>query len=77
MLCHFKCIQLAAEINSFSVAAASVTHMTAYSDSRNDVPLLEMADVQIAVDPDPVLRDIAAARGWPIISLRSPSAATR
>ncbi|MCH9827305.1 MAG: HAD-IB family hydrolase [Gammaproteobacteria bacterium] len=69
-----KCIRLRQWIKA---AAAPVTHMTAYSDSRNDVPLLEMADVQIAVDPDPVLRDIAAARGWPIISLRSPSAATR
>ncbi|MDP3857077.1 MAG: HAD family hydrolase [Stagnimonas sp.] len=44
--------------------------ITAYSDSRNDLPLLEMADRPVAVDPDPVLRDEAERRGWPVISLR-------
>jgi HAD superfamily hydrolase (TIGR01490 family) len=42
-----------------------------YSDSHNDLPLLERVDRPVAVDPDPVLRETAAARGWPIISLRS------
>ncbi len=46
------------------------SHITAYSDSRNDLPLLEFADVAVAVDPDPVLQQAAAARGWPVISLR-------
>ncbi|NKF20687.1 HAD family hydrolase [Solimonas marina] len=46
------------------------THVTAYSDSRNDIPLLEEADTAIAVDPDAVLRATAESRGWPIISLR-------
>jgi HAD superfamily hydrolase (TIGR01490 family) len=41
-----------------------------YSDSRNDLPLLERVTHPIAVDPDDVLRDTAAARGWPVISLR-------
>ncbi|NGY05512.1 HAD family hydrolase [Solimonas terrae] len=45
-------------------------HLTAYSDSRNDIPLLEEAHTAIAVDPDPVLRATAGARGWQIISLR-------
>lgn len=44
--------------------------ITFYSDSRNDLPLLERVDHPVAVDPDPVLRDIATARGWPVISLR-------
>lgn len=44
--------------------------ITAYSDSRNDIPLLELADRAVAVDPDPVLRDEAGRRGWPVISLR-------
>ena len=52
------------------------THMTAYSDSRNDIPLLEMADQAVAVDPDDVLRDEAVKRGWQVISLRqAPSSA--
>lgn len=41
-----------------------------YSDSRNDLPLLEIADNPVAVDPDDTLRAIARTRGWPIISLR-------
>jgi HAD superfamily hydrolase (TIGR01490 family) len=46
------------------------THITAYSDSHNDIPLLEEAHTAIAVDPDAVLRATAEARGWQIISLR-------
>lgn len=41
-----------------------------YSDSYNDLPLLEIVDHPVAVDPDDRLRDTAAKRGWPIISLR-------
>jgi HAD superfamily hydrolase (TIGR01490 family) len=44
--------------------------VAAYSDSRNDLPLLDFANEAIAVDPDPVLAAAAASRGWPIISLR-------
>lgn len=41
-----------------------------YSDSHNDLALLERVDHPVAVDPDPSLRDVAEARGWKIISLR-------
>jgi HAD superfamily hydrolase (TIGR01490 family) len=41
-----------------------------YTDSRNDLPLLEVVDFPTAVDPDPELRRIATERKWPIISLR-------
>ncbi|MGJ8514154.1 putative phosphatase [Carnimonas sp. R-84981] len=41
-----------------------------YSDSRNDIPLLERVDRPVAVDPDDVLAAEARARDWPIISLR-------
>lgn len=41
-----------------------------YSDSHNDLPLLEMVKHPVAVDPDNTLHDHARARGWPIISLR-------
>jgi len=50
------------------------SHITAYSDSRNDLPLLEMAHQAVAVDPDDVLRAEAERRGWPVISLRTPPA---
>ena len=41
-----------------------------YSDSHNDLPLLEQVAHPVAVDPDPRLRAEAIARGWPIITLR-------
>ncbi|NQX87247.1 MAG: HAD family hydrolase [Halioglobus sp.] len=41
-----------------------------YSDSHNDLALLELVDTPVAVDPDEKLRAHAQARGWPIISLR-------
>lgn len=41
-----------------------------YSDSRNDLPLLEAVSHPVAVDPDDVLRATAVERGWPVISLR-------
>jgi HAD superfamily hydrolase (TIGR01490 family) len=41
-----------------------------YSDSLNDLPLLERVTHPVAVDPDATLRAHAAACGWPIISLR-------
>jgi HAD superfamily hydrolase (TIGR01490 family) len=41
-----------------------------YSDSHNDLPLLEMVDRPVAVDPDETLLDHARARGWPVLSLR-------
>lgn len=41
-----------------------------YSDSRNDLPLLEKVDHPVAVDPDEQLRAEAEKRGWQILSLR-------
>lgn len=41
-----------------------------YSDSHNDLPLLESVDYAVAVDPDDTLNAAAVAAGWPVISLR-------
>ena len=41
-----------------------------YSDSFNDLPLLEKATRAVAVDPDAKLQKVAQERGWEIISLR-------
>ena len=41
-----------------------------YSDSHNDLPLLEMVTHPIAVDADDTLLQHAAAKGWDSISLR-------
>jgi len=40
-----------------------------YSDSHNDLPLLERVDHPVAVDPDDTLKARAEQQGWPIISL--------
>ncbi|MFT7687568.1 MAG: HAD superfamily hydrolase (TIGR01490 family) [Candidatus Azotimanducaceae bacterium] len=41
-----------------------------YSDSANDLPLLEKVTYPVAVDPDDKLAAIAKINNWPIISLR-------
>ncbi len=41
-----------------------------YSDSHNDIPLLEYATHAYAVDPDDKLRAFANEQHWPVISLR-------
>ncbi|HET9578386.1 MAG TPA: HAD family hydrolase [Usitatibacter sp.] len=41
-----------------------------YSDSLNDLPLLERVDNPIAVNPDAKLRAEAQRRGWEVIDLR-------
>ena len=46
------------------------SHSAAYSDSMNDLPLLETVNEAIAVDPDPRLAVIAKERGWRVLNLR-------
>ena len=41
-----------------------------YSDSCNDLPLLERVDNPVAVNPDERLTQIAQQRSWPILDLR-------
>nr|WP_290441374.1 HAD family hydrolase [Halomonas sp. CnH100-B] len=41
-----------------------------YSDSHNDLPLLEKVEHPVAVDPDDTLRQVAEERNWRIMSLR-------
>ena len=41
-----------------------------YSDSFNDLPLLDIVENPVVVDGDDKLLEIAKARGWPTISLR-------
>ncbi|HJT37618.1 MAG TPA: hypothetical protein VJ818_04265, partial [Actinomycetota bacterium] len=43
----------------------------AYSDSKNDLPLLEAVGHPHAVNPDTELKRIARHRGWPIQDLRT------
>jgi HAD superfamily hydrolase (TIGR01490 family) len=41
-----------------------------YSDSLNDLPLLNKVTNPVAVDPDSTLKSHAERNGWPVISLR-------
>ncbi|MBS3779623.1 MAG: HAD family hydrolase [Desulfovermiculus sp.] len=41
-----------------------------YSDSHTDLPLLELVEHPVAVDPDQALEHTARSRDWPVISLR-------
>jgi len=47
----------------------SGVHTTFYSDSINDVPLLEKANVAVATNPDERLRVLAVERQWRILDL--------
>ena len=42
---------------------------TFYSDSTNDLPLLERASVPVATNPGPALEAVARQRRWPILRL--------
>ena len=46
---------------------------TFYSDSMNDVPLLERVNHPVVTNPDQRLRSEAQARGWPILQLFEPT----
>jgi len=45
---------------------------TFYSDSINDLPLLEQATHPVATNPDDALRAVATQRGWRILELFKP-----
>lgn len=40
-----------------------------YSDSRNDLPLLDAVSHPVAVSPDATLRAVADSRRWPVLEL--------
>jgi haloacid dehalogenase-like hydrolase len=48
----------------------------AYSDSANDIPMLELVGHPAAVNPDSRLRAQARSQGWPVHDFRSGRRAT-
>jgi HAD superfamily hydrolase (TIGR01490 family) len=48
---------------------ADFERISVYSDSANDLPLLERATDPVATNPSPALHAIAQARGWRILKL--------
>lgn len=43
--------------------------VSVYSDSLNDLPLLELATHPVATNPSAALADLARERGWPLLQL--------
>jgi len=43
-----------------------------YSDSHNDLPLLQEVDNPVAVNPDPKLAEYAQSAGWQVLTLMDP-----
>ena len=54
-------------------AGVELARSSFYTDSSTDLPMLEQVGHPCAVQPDPRLRVIARARGWPIVDWKSPS----
>lgn len=59
--------QLAAE------RGAELTDCWAYSDSRNDIPLLELVGNRVVVNPDAALARYARARSWSVLTAGASS----
>jgi HAD superfamily hydrolase (TIGR01490 family) len=64
-----KVTQLEAWLARRGSSLAAYSESWFYSDSHNDLPLLERVSHPVAVDPDQTLRAHAERSGWPIISL--------
>jgi len=57
-------------LESMAMDFSSFEQSWFYSDSLNDIPLLEAVSHPVAVDPDAGLQLRAESVGWPVISLR-------
>lgn len=65
-----KVTRLDAWLQARGLSWQSIDASTFYSDSLNDLPLLQRVTRPVAVDPDATLRAHAESHGWPVISLR-------
>ena len=65
-------VQSLAEAEGLDLASCS-----AYSDSANDIPMLELVGDPWAINPDPALRRVARERGWRVRDYRTGRRAAR
>ena len=65
-----KVERVAGWLGGLGLALKNFASSTFYSDSHNDVPLLERVTRPVVVDPDPQLGAEAARRGWRVMTLR-------
>jgi HAD superfamily hydrolase (TIGR01490 family) len=64
-----KVTRLQAWLAARGLALADFERSTFYSDSTNDLPLLERVSHPVATNPGPALERIAHDRGWPVLKL--------
>jgi len=65
-----KVTRLEAWLKSKDLSLASFEKSYFYSDSHNDLPLMEKVTHPVAVDSDDILSEYATSKDWPQISLR-------
>jgi HAD superfamily hydrolase (TIGR01490 family) len=68
-----KIVRTEAWLASLGKTLGDFEHSYFYSDSHNDIPLLEKVTDPIATNPDDTLRAHAQAKGWRILELFQPS----
>lgn len=64
-----KIVRVQAWLDSLGCDWTSFAHSYFYSDSHNDIPLLEKVTDPVATNPDEKLREYALARGWRVLEL--------
>jgi HAD superfamily hydrolase (TIGR01490 family) len=67
---HGKITRVEAWLESFALNLGSFAQSWFYSDSHNDLPLLERVTHPVAVDPDATLKTHALTHGWSLLSFR-------
>jgi HAD superfamily hydrolase (TIGR01490 family) len=64
-----KIVRLAEFLESRNLSMGDFASTTFYSDSANDIPLLEKVSHPVATNPDKTLTALAQARGWKTLQL--------
>ncbi|MDE2368153.1 MAG: HAD family hydrolase [Burkholderiales bacterium] len=64
-----KVARLESWLGARGLKRADFETSTFYSDSTNDLPLLEWVTAPVATNPGPALERIADDRGWPVLKL--------
>ena len=66
-----KVTRLHAWLGARGLVLGDFESSTFYSDSTNDLPLLERVSDPVATNPVPALERIARERGWPVLKLHA------
>lgn len=64
-----KVVRIEEWLATLGLAWSDFTRISVYSDSVNDLPMLERATDAVATNPSPALEAIAAERGWRLLRL--------